>query len=301
MNACLNRLAAICPAVATALVLGLMTALPARADPPIWTVRDADTEMVLFGSVHSLPPGIQWRSPQLERALAQADLVVFEILTPEGEEETAAFYGPMFRQMLAERPLNTVLSPPTYARVQAAATSLNLPPEALNMMRPWAVALLLDQDQQADLGRSGDLGVDTQIEAGLAAGRRTEALDTDALLQASIQAFAEFGDAEGEAMILEVLNTRDVEKTLDLTVERSWAQGELGPLLEEVATMKREAPLLYQVLLIDRNRGWLPALIRMMRLERRVVVVAGAAHMVGDEGLPALMRRVGYQVEGPGL
>jgi Uncharacterized protein conserved in bacteria len=288
--------------VAGLIAVGLLaTPAAAQADPPIWIVRDADTEMVLFGSVHSLPPGISWRSPELEAALTRADLVVFEILTPDNPEEQAALYEPMFRQMLADRPLDSVLSAETYARVLATAASLNLPPESLNRMRPWAVALLLDQDQQADLGRSGDLGVDTQIEAALPEGRRTEALDTDALLLASIQAYATFGDSEGEAMILEVLNTRDREKVLDLTVERAWSRGELGPLLEEVAEMKREAPLLYQVLLIDRNRGWLPALIRMMRLERRVVVVAGAAHMVGEEGLPAMMRRVGYQVEGPGL
>lgn len=281
--------------------LVLVGACPARADPPIWTIRDADTEMVLFGSVHSLPPGINWRSSELEAALANADLVVFEILTPENEEDEAALYEPMYRQMLAERPLNTVLSPSTYARVEAAATRLDIAPGALNLMRPWAVALLLDQGGQADLGRSGDLGVDNLIEDSLPDGRRTEALDTDALLLASIQAYAAFGDADGEALILEVLNARDEVDTLDLTVENAWVRGELGPLLEEVAEMKREAPLLYQVLLIDRNRGWLPALIRMMRMERRVVVVAGAAHMVGEESLPALMQRVGYQVEGPGF
>ena len=60
-----------------ALLAGLAAALalaaPAAAKPPIWVVRDADSELVIFGSVHVLPPGLDWRPPALDAALARAD------------------------------------------------------------------------------------------------------------------------------------------------------------------------------------------------------------------------------------
>ena len=51
----------------------LALAGPARADPPMWVVRDADSELVLFGSVHLLPPGLAWRTAALDAALGRAE------------------------------------------------------------------------------------------------------------------------------------------------------------------------------------------------------------------------------------
>ncbi|KQW86633.1 TraB/GumN family protein [Brevundimonas sp. Root1279] len=281
-----------------AFVLAAADVAPARADPPIWRVRDADTEMVLFGSIHTLPPGIEWRTAELDAALDGADLVAFEILTPETEAEELQMVLPYLRYLIAEEPLSEVVSAETFARVQAAAERQGYPVQMLDMMKPWAAALMLDMAAEEALGRTGDLGVDTVLETSLAAGRRKEALDTDALLLASIKALSEAGDVEGEEMLIEVLDGLDDDE-LDLTLEHAWVAGDIKAIEAEMKDMKLEAPRLYQALLVDRNHGWMPALTRMMETEGRVVVVAGAAHMVGDDGLPALLRAAGYEVEGP--
>lgn len=273
---------------------------PARADPPLWRVSDADTEMVLFGSVHALPPGVEWRTTALDQALAEADLIVFEILTPDTEAEEVAMFMPMMPYLVGDRPLSETVSAKTFARATAAARAQAFDIQALEMFRPWAAALMLEMGAEEAKGRSADLGVDASIESGLADDLRTEALDTDALLHASMAALAETGDAEGEALLIEVLDALDkAGDDLDLEIETAWAAGDLAPVIAEMETMKAEAPRLHQVLLVDRNNAWMPALKRMMRTESRVVVIAGVAHMVGEEGLPALLRRAGYRVEGP--
>ncbi len=271
---------------------------PARADPPVWVVRDADTEMVLFGSIHALPPGIEWRTARLDVALDAADLVAFEILTPETEEEETAMFLPFLPYLIAERPLSEVVTPETFARALAAARAQDLDVLSLQMMKPWVAALMLDMGADEALGRQDDLGVDTILEQSLAEGRRKEALDTPELLRASMQALAEMGDVEGEALLVEVLDSLDREE-LDVEIENAWAAGDIGPIIDEMRTMQAEAPRLYKTLLVDRNHAWMPALTRMMESEGRVVVVAGAAHMVGEDGLPTLLRAAGYEVEGP--
>lgn len=281
--------------------LALCAASPAgaRADPPLWRVSDADTEMVLFGSIHALPEGVDWRSAALDEALAQADLVVFEILTPASEEEEQAAFLPMLTYLVSPEPLQTVVSAETYARALARAEAQGFEPFMFNMLRPWAAAMMLDIGAEEAKGRSGDLGVDTMIETGLRPDQRTEALDTEELLLASMQALAETGEAEGEQMLIEVLDILDEEGGLDMEIENAWVRGDLQPILDDMAGMKAEAPHLYQVILVDRNHGWMPALKRMMETEGRVVVIAGAAHMVGEDGLPTLLRQAGYTVEGP--
>ncbi|MGZ9099414.1 MAG: TraB/GumN family protein [Brevundimonas sp.] len=283
-----------------AVVLSTVQVSPARADPPLWRVSDADTEMVLFGSVHALPPGVAWRTDSLDRALAAADLVVFEILTPETEEEEMAMMLPMLRYLMGAQPLSATVSEQTLARARLAAEAQDLDPQVLEMFRPWAAAFMLEMGADEALGRSGDLGVDTAIETGLPEGRRTEALDTDALLHASMAALAEDGDAEGEELLIEVLDSLDeAEDALDMTLETAWLAGDLEPIRVEMESMKAEAPRLHQVLLVDRNHGWMPALRRIMETEGRVVVIVGVAHMVGEDGLPTLLRQAGYTVEGP--
>lgn len=278
----------------------LVVAGPVRADPPLWRVTDADTEMVLFGSIHALPEGLDWRTGELDEALAAADLVAFEILAPASEAEEFEMMAPMMRYLIGERPLSETVSPATLERARAAAAAHGLEPQALEMFRPWAAALMLEVGADEANGRSGDLGVDTLIEDSLPEGRRTEALDTEALLHASMAALAEAGDAEGEQLLIDVLDYIEEEDgALDLELERAWLAGDLAPILEEMNSMKAGYPRLHQVILVDRNQGWMPALKRMMDTETRVVVVVGVAHMVGEDGLPALLRQAGYTVEGP--
>src|SRR4051812_46043805 len=54
------------------------SACAARAEPPVWIIRDADSTIVLFGSVHILPQGQDWRPAALKAAIARADDLWFE-------------------------------------------------------------------------------------------------------------------------------------------------------------------------------------------------------------------------------
>ena len=58
----------------------------ARAEPPLWVVRDADSEMVIFGSVHLLPPGLVWQPEPLTAAQQVADDLWFELAMGETVE-----------------------------------------------------------------------------------------------------------------------------------------------------------------------------------------------------------------------
>ncbi|HZW16335.1 MAG TPA: TraB/GumN family protein [Brevundimonas sp.] len=282
------------------LSLAAMVAAPARAEPALWRVTDADTEMVLFGSVHTLPEHIEWRDDALDAVLASADLVVFEILTPETEEEQWAMVAPLMEYMYSPRPLREVLSAPTWARLEALMTDRAMPVIAFEHLRPWAASMMLEIAISEEQGSLEDLGVDTVLEQSLAADKRTEALDTPALLLATIQALAAYGDAEAEDLLVQTLDWIEaVDQQPDWQIEEAWSAGEVEVIAGLVEEMKIEAPLLYQALMTDRNTAWMPALERMMQTEARVVVIVGAAHMAGPDGLPALLRAAGYAVEGP--
>ena len=69
----------------------LLLAGQACARPPVWVVKDKDSEIVLFGSVHVLPPGLDWQPPALAAALKRADDLWFELpIDAQSEAETAS-------------------------------------------------------------------------------------------------------------------------------------------------------------------------------------------------------------------
>ena len=74
MSARLRRLTG-----AVAALFALAWAGAALALPPVWVVKSKSAEVVLFGSIHILPPGLGWEPPELERALKRADDLWFEL------------------------------------------------------------------------------------------------------------------------------------------------------------------------------------------------------------------------------
>ena len=81
------------PGLCALILLALSAACappPAQAQPAVWIVRDHDSEMLLFGSIHLLPPGLDWRPAALDAALAKADDLWFELPVDPATEQEAA-------------------------------------------------------------------------------------------------------------------------------------------------------------------------------------------------------------------
>src|SRR5579871_2761803 len=46
--------------------------------PAMWRLGDADTTVYLFGTVHVLPPGLNWETPAIDAAVKASKAVYFE-------------------------------------------------------------------------------------------------------------------------------------------------------------------------------------------------------------------------------
>jgi uncharacterized protein YbaP (TraB family) len=56
-------------------------------------------------------------------------------------------------------------------------------------------------------------------------------------------------------------------------------------------------PQMYQRLLVERNKNWLPKIEALFAARGRALVVVGAAHLVGPDGVLAMLKAKGYTVE----
>jgi len=79
-----------------------------------------------------------------------------------------------------------------------------------------------------------------------------------------------------------------------------WKEGDARKLESITVTkMQREYPELYQSINVQRNQAWLPQLRRLLDEEREkdAMVVVGALHLLGPDGLVQQLQSKGYTVE----
>jgi uncharacterized protein YbaP (TraB family) len=78
----------------------------------------------------------------------------------------------------------------------------------------------------------------------------------------------------------------------------AWQSGDTGSLaaqFEEQVTERDRA--MYERLLTDRNARWMTELEKLLADNDQSLVIVGAGHLVGAEGVPALLKAEGYTVE----
>jgi uncharacterized protein len=274
----------ICAAVLTA-------ASPAWSAPATWRLRDADTEIVLFGSMHALPKGAQWRTPELDAAIASADEVWFEFPSPAapgvGEAYAEAYKAlPKPTQKVSER-----LSPAARRKAIQVFGSL----EAVDRQSPSALINELARRYWAGLGADLANGVETQIQAAVPPARQ-RAFGTPAQ-HVALGPGAPFEDQlkDLEVYLLGHHDPVPLKRAMD-----AWLAGDMAYLHQEaVERLKHRSPADFERVVSNRNVAWAETIAAMLDRPGRMLVVVGAGHMAGPEGLPALLRRKGLRVEGP--
>lgn len=279
------------------LPLALAFATPAAAEPPVWVVRDADSTIVLFGSVHLLPAGLDWRPAALDAALKDADDLWFE-LPISGESSAEAAQLAVERGLLPKgETLTAKLSDDGKARLGRASERLKVPLEALDRFRPWFAEVTLGVMQLAASGANGSDGVERSLAAAAPASAERKAFETPA---EQIAMFADAPEADQIASLEQSLQQMEDEPDAFKTLIDSWLAGDLAGLEAQGLTpMRTAAPELYRRLVVERNARWTDALAKRLEGKGETVVVVGAAHLIGADGVPAMLRKRGVAVEGP--
>ncbi len=284
-------------ALAAALFVLVGAAGPALAKPPVWIVRDGDSEMVLFGSVHVLPPKLDWRPEALDKALAQADDVWFELpIDPETEARTAALasakaYLPPDRSLLA------LLSTRARAQLVRACIRFHLAPGLMDRLRPWYAEVYLASSEYIAAGAAADAGVEKTLSAAAPPTAERRAFESPE------EQIAMFDGAPQSAQVASLEESlaemQSDPKAYDKLVA-AWMRGDLKRLEKDaVIALRKASPELYDRLVAQRNARWTEILDARMKGHGRTVVVVGVGHLIGPGGVPARLRALGYSVEGP--
>jgi uncharacterized protein len=269
----------------------------AAAEPPVWVVKDKDSEIVLFGSIHILPPGLAWKPPALERALQSADDVWFELpIDPQSETETANL-ATQAGVLPPEGSLFKLLSPEDSALMSKVAAAYDVSPALLDRLQPWLAEIALAGGAYRKVGADANDGVEKSLAALAPPSARREAFETPA---EQIGLLSSGAMAEQIASLHETLKEMDEKPDEYQTLVNAWIGADMKTLDDEAIKPLREAsPALFRRLVTERNALWTQVLDARMKGHGRTVVIVGVGHLIGPDGVPARLRALGYSVTGP--
>jgi uncharacterized protein YbaP (TraB family) len=279
----------------------LLLSLPALADTLdsdpagktfMWKVEKGETTLYLLGSIHALREDAYPLPTAIESAFGEAEVVIFEI---DVDDMTKAAINMMTAGSLEEgRTLEEVVGPETWFEFKVHVSPSGLDPSFFSGMKPWMAALTLAAFELTKNGYLATAGLDTYLsQRADETGKERLALET-ADFQVSLfadltpdqsLAFLRYTVADLEAMIPEM-----EQLYLD------WRSGNVEPMEELLFEGYEEFPGVFKKMVVDRNRAWMPRIVELLEGDRDAMVVVGSMHLVGGEGLVALLRQQGYTV-----
>ncbi|WP_284878467.1 TraB/GumN family protein [Brevundimonas sp. MEB006b] len=262
--------------------------------PALWVVKDADSTLYLFGSVHVLRPTTGWASPRVEAAFDSASDIWFEISNPDDQ----AAIMPLIQQhgLSPETPLSSRLTPEENAELDAAAQAMGASAAQLQPMKPWLAALSLSVAPLIKAGYDPKSGVELVLKARAeAAGKPIHGFET---IDKQIGILAGLPDDVQLVFLRETLKDYENAATkLDEMVE-AWARGDVATLDRvTIMEMKEASPTLYQAILVDRNTDWANQIQTLLEGSGTAFIAVGAAHLTGDDSVQAILQKRGVTVE----
>ncbi len=266
------------------------------AEPALWKVERDDATVWLFGTFHLLPPSLDWRTEPVTGALRAADIVWFEadVQSPEAQQRTIVLL-PQLGMNPPGVTLSSLLDEETGELLERIAPAIGAPPAALDPLRPWLAGLTLAVAQIQLLGFDPSAGVESILQAEAeAAGKAFRYFET---IDDQLGFFAGLPtEVEVEMLAQTLRDMEDLPTQLnDMVV--AWATGNLAVLDEAVnSDMRDTSPEVYEALIVERNRNWIPEIKAMLDEGGTHFVAVGAGHLVGDGSVIALLEADGVRV-----
>lgn len=280
------------------LIVVSLFSLSAQAEAPVpllWKVQQDAGTVYLLGSIHVLKPGDYPLDDSLEAAYADAEQLVFEVPPADMANPGTAAKMQALARFDDGRTLSQVISKETGEKLRAFLGS-DAAVQAAEPYEPWYMTVNLAVMGIMQAGYNPQLGMDLHfMQRSAKDGKPTAGLET---VEAQLATFDRTPMDEQDEMLGETLKSIGELRSEFDKLHGTWRRGDETALVNElVIKMKTETPEAYRLLNVERNQAWLPQIERMLSDQDDHLVVVGALHLIGEDGLVEQLRKRGLTVE----
>jgi len=274
--------------------LAVAFAGPAFAEPALWAIKDKDSTIYLFGTIHVLRPDTQWRSAKIDQAFKSSAELTLEIV---GADDPVVMQPLILKYGLdPAKPLSSKIGPEAFRQASELAQGGGVPPQALEAMRPWLAAISLSMAPVIKAGYDPKSGVEqVLVKVAAETGKAKNALETP---EQQIRFFADLPPKTEADFLRATLDDVDEGVAKIDKMVAAWAAGDVAELEKEfVSEMKGDYPELYELLLVKRNQDWANQLKSKLAGSGVSFVAVGSGHLVGPDSVQVQLAKLGIQAQ----
>ena len=254
-----------------------------QAKPAMWLVEDADTRVYLLGTMHALPPGTDWDDGVVGQAIASADELVMELSPTQLAAAGAEF------QQLAPRKAPLAIDARLRGKALTNYRALEDSGSAFggDKLDDWAVMVLMGQRVAQDANLSGSDGVENGLTRQFqAAGKPIAGLET---ARTQLMLFETLDAPTQRALLIRAAEGADDAVNEVTALTAAWSRGDVAALEKMINEDVEAVPAARQAIITDRNQRWSAWVQTRMARPGTVMMAVGAGHLVGGDGVPAML------------
>ena len=260
----------------------------------LWLAQGESNRVYLLGSVHLLRREDHPLPDTIDLAYDDAETIFMEI--DMDDLDPVAMQAAVNRMGVLDdgRTLRDLMGEDLYAEAETAAALIDIPLELLAQTEPWLAAMTVEQMTLTRIGFNPLYGVEMFFSSrAVEDGKPVFGLETFEEQLTFLDGLSI--EAQRELLMQTLSQGRDVETIMDDVIE-AWRHGDTHHLEKTVLAEFRQYPELHAKIVSERNRRWVERIDDLLDDEDDYLVIVGALHLVGEEGLPALLADRGVDV-----
>jgi len=261
----------------------------------LWEVKTTSARVFLLGSLHVLKSSAYPLAPEIDRAYASSQRLVFE--TDIGAMMDPAILAKMMEMGIYPegQDLFQHISETTRKKLEEKLQELGLSPADFSRFKPWFLAVTLTTLELQRLGFNPTYGIDLHFYTKAKADKKELAYLESVEYQLSL--LGEMNAQDQTSFLNQTLQDLDISAQLADDMMAAWQNGETDDLYELLFKSFEDHPGIEDRLLTRRNKAWLPQIEKMLKAPKTTMVIVGAGHLIGPDGLVELLKQKGYAVK----
>jgi uncharacterized protein YbaP (TraB family) len=272
------------------------TPAAARSNAPaLWEVKDKDTTVYLFGTIHLLPRDQAWRTPKFEKAVQGSQSLVLETLIDSANPQQIAGIMAALGFSSGLPPIADRVAPDKRPQLEAAIAKTQVPRAMFDRMETWAASFTLLGAQFQMLGVEGEQGVEAVLRKSFAAsGKPVDQLETN---QEQLSFFDRLPESAQRQLLEGAIEKPEAMKEQFSGMLKAWLSGDVKLIGQSFNRDLSGSPELKAALLTRRNYNWSQWIERRMARPGTVMIAVGAGHLAGDGSVQHYLESRGYKVK----
>jgi uncharacterized protein YbaP (TraB family) len=277
----------------------LALALPSMAqqgDHPVsmWKLEGSTNSIYLLGSVHLLRAEDHPLPSIIQQAYEDAETLIMELDMDDIDPVEAQSVLTQLGLIHDDRSLNDLMGPDRYAEAEKLANSADIPLAMLAKSEPWLAAITVEQLMLARIGFNPQYGIENHLmeKAGLD-DKEIRGLET---VQEQLQFLDRMSlDAQRSLLLQSLKESVDIQTIMDELVH-AWRHGDIAFMEDNMLDEMKQYPELYRTIVVNRNVSWLEQIEELLDDQDDYLVIVGALHLIGEDGIPSLLDERGREI-----